>query len=144
MESRTAAADNGSAMPTDQALLVDRIHDLLDAHADGAPAPLLATMEHTLTDGYAHALALEGEGMRIEREIGDILLTLKEGKTTRELSALADRLARTETELTRLRELLAVLRRRAETVRCGAEDVRRSRSEPRRPRPGYGFRSAAS
>ena len=131
-------------MVNDLPRLVGRIHELLDAQTDGPPAPLLATIEHTLTDGYARALALEGESMRIEREIGELLTKLKDGRKTTELSALAERLARNETEVAGLRELLTVLRGRADTVRRAAEDARRSRSEPHRPQPGYGFRSAAS
>ena len=111
---------------------------------DGPPEPLLATIEHTLTDGYARALALEGESMRIDREIGERLAKLKDERKTNELAVLAERLAQTQTEVARLRELLTALRRRADAVRHAAEDARRSRSEPRRPRPGYGFRSAAS
>ena len=131
-------------MANDLPRLVDRIHELLDAQADGAAAPLLATMEHTLTDGYARALALEGETIRIEREIGGIVAKIKDGERTRDLPALAERLASTERELARLRELLALLRRRAEGVRGADGAARRSRSEPRKPQPGYGCRSAAS
>ena len=131
-------------MANDLPRLVGRIHELLDAQADDPPAPLLATIEHTLTDGYARALALEGESLRIEREIGELLAKLKEGRKTKELSVLVDRMARTETEVADLRELLTVLRRRADTVRRAVGEARRSRSEPRRPPPGYGFRSAAS
>ena len=38
--------------------------------ADGADpsVPVLTELEHTLTDGYARALALEGERLRIERQ----------------------------------------------------------------------------
>jgi hypothetical protein len=131
-------------MANDLPRLVGRIHELLDAQTDGPPAPLLARMEHTLTDGYARALELEGKSLRIEREIGELLAKLKEGRKTKELSVLADRMARTETEVADLRELLTVLRQRADTVRRAVGEARRSRSEPRRPPPGYGFRSAAS
>ncbi|MDQ3994435.1 MAG: hypothetical protein M3265_06550 [Actinomycetota bacterium] len=130
-------------MTNDLPRLVSRIHELLDI-PDGAPTPLLGTVEHTLTDGYARALALEGETMRIEREIGKMVATIKDGNQTRDLPALAGRLARTEDELLRLRELLARLRGRAETLRSSGDDPRRSRSEPRTPQPGYGYRSAAS
>ena len=144
METWAADADNGSAMANELPRLVSRIHELLDAQTDGPPVPLLATIEHTLTDGYARALALEGESLRIEREIGELLGKLKDDRKTKELSALAERLAQTETEATRLRELLVILRRRGDTVRRAADEARRSRSEPRRPQPGFGFRSAAS
>jgi hypothetical protein len=130
-------------MANDLPRLVSRIHELLDA-PDGAPAPLLAAMEHTLTDGYARALALEGETMRIERDIGEIVATIKDGNRSRDLPTLASRLASTENELLRLRELLALLRGRAETLRRFADEPRRSRSERRTPQPGYGYRSAAS
>jgi hypothetical protein len=103
-------------MTDDLAPLLVRIRDLAE-RCDDASEPLLETMEHTLTDGYAHALALEGETIRIEREIDRLVARAPDGAQTGRLSALSDRLARTETELTRLRGLLAVLRLRQERVR---------------------------
>jgi hypothetical protein len=38
----------------------------------GADAPTLARLEETLTDGYAEALELETERLRIERRLGSL------------------------------------------------------------------------
>ncbi len=46
------------------------IEALLDAPAIGADAPTLAYLEEKLTEGYAEALALETERLRIERRLG--------------------------------------------------------------------------
>jgi len=37
-----------------------------------ADAPTLARLEETLTDGYAEALALETERLRLERRLGSL------------------------------------------------------------------------
>lgn len=97
----------------DIGLLLDRINELLDAPAQGVRAPALARIEHTLTDGYARALALEGERWRIERRIGEVA-RLQNGDQghTGELSALAQRLSAADRELARLRGLLTTLRAR--------------------------------
>ncbi len=105
-----------SKMANDLAPLLARIHDLV-GRSDGEAEPLLRTMEHTLTEGYAHALALEGERLRIEREIGELVGRLEQGEPAGRLRALADRLAGTDRELTRLRGVLATLREKADLVR---------------------------
>ena len=46
------------------------IEALLVAPESGADAPTLAYLEATLTEGYAEALALEAERLRIERRLG--------------------------------------------------------------------------
>jgi hypothetical protein len=103
-------------MTDDLAPLLVRIRDLAE-HRDDASEPLLARMEHTLTDGYAHALALEGESIRIEQEIGRLVARVEDSEESGRLRALTDRLARTERQLHRLRGLLDVLRVRQERVR---------------------------
>ncbi|MDQ3857980.1 MAG: hypothetical protein M3327_05965 [Actinomycetota bacterium] len=110
-------------MASDLASLVDRITHLVDEPGEDDPDRLLERMEHTLTDGYAHALALEGESIRIERQIGRAVALIHEADSTERLPALANRLASTERELRRLRELLVALRRRTERLR------RRTRSQ---------------
>lgn len=70
-------------------------------------------VEHTLTDGYAIALALDGECNRLERQLSDYAATLGVGSTpkdARELSTLARRLARRRRDLHELRDLLAQLK----------------------------------
>src|SRR5690348_18426297 len=39
----------------------------------------LAQIERTLTDGYAHALELEGEKLRLERRIAEITQRIDDG-----------------------------------------------------------------
>jgi hypothetical protein len=117
MESATLPLDNGGRMATDLASLVDRITFLVNEPGEDDPNRLLKRMEHTLTDGYAHALALEGESMRIEREIGRAVARIEEPASAEPLPALADRLASTQRDLRRLREVLVALRRRTEVVR---------------------------
>ena len=80
------------------AALLDRI----DALLDGSQEP--AQMERTLTDGYACALTLETERLRIKR-------TLNGGSSrTPADQALQARLVAIDSELQRLRTRLAVLR----------------------------------
>jgi len=111
-------------VPQDLPLLLDRIRILADS--DGAePADrLLATIEHTLTDGYAHALALEGERLRIERQMGEAVTRLDDDEHVEALSSLAARLETTDRELVRLRAVLASLRRRADRVRRADANAR--------------------
>src|SRR5918999_667461 len=79
-----------AGMPNDLAPLFDRIRTLADEPAEGDPERLLVEMEHTLTDGYAHALALETESIRLERAIGEALAAGAEIRGSRdELTILA-------------------------------------------------------
>ena len=91
-----------------------------------APAPdeddvgdAVVRIERTLTDGYAYALALEGRRWRLHREMNQAAVGLDPGDRERvhEVSALADEAASTEADLTRLRDLLDALRRRARELR---------------------------
>ncbi len=52
--------------------MLQHIEQLLIAPASGATAPTLASLEDTLTEGYAKALALEAERWRLERRLGEI------------------------------------------------------------------------
>jgi hypothetical protein len=86
----------------------------------GTAARDLDKIERTLTDGYAHALSLEAEKWRIERRIQEVAHDLDGGDTTTkasELTSLAKRLDGNAGDLSKLRSLLADLRRHAETVR---------------------------
>jgi hypothetical protein len=91
--------------------LLDRIHALLDASAAGAGLPR-NEVEPTLTEGYARALALDAECLRLERRIDRLTRDVAEGKhiPTGKLSGLLKRLHETEQETADLRELLAPLR----------------------------------
>ncbi len=68
-----------------------------------------------MTDGYARALALEGEHLRIARELGAAAADASRNAVDR-LGALAERLATTEGELERLRARLVPLRDRTEAL----------------------------
>src|SRR5207253_5770993 len=99
--------------------LYEEIQKLLDAPASGAGAPELDHVEHTLTAGYAQALALEAERWRLERQLGEIAGTLDGGNGHRvsELTSLAKRLSHADGELASLRGLLATLRQRHSALR---------------------------
>ena len=98
-------------MSTDVRILCDRIGALIDA-SEGATAPPLAEIEHTLTEGYAQAHSLEGERRRLERRIAGLAAADGDAKAkAAELSALSARAKGSGEDLQRLRELLAALRR---------------------------------
>jgi hypothetical protein len=67
-----------------------------------------AQLERTLTDGYAHALVLEAEGVRLRRRLTELAQDAEENAG--ELSAVAHRLDGATGELTELRAVLAELR----------------------------------
>ena len=77
-------------------------------------------MEDTLTDGYALALELEGECLRIGRRMGELTRTVERPEEADELRRLAARLIETEAELSKLRVLLAELGRRRSSSRSAA------------------------
>jgi predicted nucleic acid-binding Zn-ribbon protein len=98
--------------------LLDQINALINA-----PTRDLATIERTLTDGYAQALSLEAEKWRLEKRINEVAQSLQRGDTakkSRELAALAKRVEGSVGDLTTLRSLLSVLRRHADAVRVAA------------------------
>lgn len=80
----------------------------------------LQQIERTLTDGYAHALALEAERSRLERQIAQVAQGIEEGDTAenaRELASLTRRLDGNAGALATLRAVLAELRRHASGLR---------------------------
>lgn len=104
-----------------QNTIVDEIQDLLAAAADEA-APLWK-LEETLTSGYAHALALEGERLRLEHELEAKMSDLgNDGGRFRadELAQLARRISTADGDIGRLRSLLGTLRVRASALRGDA------------------------
>jgi hypothetical protein len=103
-------------------MIHDEIRHLLDSPRTGPGAPSLATIEHTLTAGYAGALALEAERRRLERRVAELASLLGAGAAADadELGALGRRLSATRSELTGLRALLDELRSRAADVRAAA------------------------
>ncbi len=92
--------------------LIDRIRSLLDDRA-ADPGGVLTDVEDTLTDGYALALGLEGERLRIERRMADLARDVEGPEEVGELRHLALKLIGTEAELAEIRTLLAELRRQA-------------------------------
>lgn len=99
-------------MRNEPAAITERINLLLDRLERG-DYPDRASLEDTLTDGYACALSLDAECDRIERRLAEhaAQLTAESGiEHTRELSALARMLGHRRKELGSLRDLLALLR----------------------------------
>jgi hypothetical protein len=95
---------------------VNIVLERIDALLGGAPP--VPELERTLTDGYATALALEGERIRIEREMDGVAAEIDSNpQGAKELSALAERRARVDSELSHLRARLGVLKQRMREVR---------------------------
>ena len=99
------------------------IKDLIDLQVGAERAPYLDRVERTLTDGYAHALQLEAERWRLQRRLGEIAASIgtpDENGGSTELPQLARSLSAADGELSRLRGILSMLRRRADAVRASA------------------------
>jgi hypothetical protein len=86
----------------DLTILCDRIRVMLDQR-HGAPAD---DVEHTLTDGYARALALEGERRRAEHRLQALA---GNADHLDEQRALKSHLGGIDDQLAELRRLLGVL-----------------------------------
>jgi alkylhydroperoxidase family enzyme len=87
------------------------IRSLLDLPA-GAELPPRASVEDTLTSGYAYVLVLERDRLRIERELRALVRSTDRPKQG-ELAALSGRLAHADQELAAVRAMLASLRAQA-------------------------------
>jgi hypothetical protein len=110
-------------MTVESSRLVEEISALLEAPPARERGPYLDHLEHTLTAGYAQALALEAERWRLERRLGEVALGLGDGEVgagSDELVSLARRMADAAGDLSRLRGLLVTLRDRASAVRAAA------------------------
>jgi hypothetical protein len=93
--------------------VLTEIRSLLDV-PEGKDAPSRDEVEHTLTNGYAYALALEGERLRIERRLRALLRSGGSGKpATDEVAELTGRLAHADQELAGVRALLSSVRAQA-------------------------------
>ena len=91
--------------------LVHRIRALLDASAEGSGLPR-KDVEPTLTEGYARALELDAECLRLEHRIDQLTRAVAEGQEIPrgKLSALLRCLHETEQQTEDLRALLVPLR----------------------------------
>jgi hypothetical protein len=100
--------------------LLAQIDELLSSSTDDEE-DVLAHIERTLTDGYAHALSLEAERVRLERRMAALAAELQEGNRklkARELAQVSQELSRNGAELERLRGTLSQLRLHATAVRA--------------------------
>jgi hypothetical protein len=89
-----------------------QIEDLL-----AAEAPSIDTLESTLTEGYARALALEAERWRLERRLVEVARA-GGANLVEEVSAIGARLSSTDGELEQLRSMLGTLHDRARAARA--------------------------
>jgi tRNA C32,U32 (ribose-2'-O)-methylase TrmJ len=94
--------------------VIERIRDLLALPSQGRGAPSRERIESVLTEGYAEALALDGQRLRLERKIDQVTAHLARGGQTRaeDLQKVMARIEATEEDLAKLRKLLAALRSR--------------------------------
>ena len=100
--------------------LLEQIDELLAEPSPAGEPATLALLERTLTDGYAHALALEAERWRLERRMSELAAQLHDGNRelkAKELAQLSNRLSSNGDLLGALRRTLAELRARATAVR---------------------------
>ena len=86
--------------------VLTEIRSLLDLPA--AQLPSRDSLEHTLTTGYAYALGLERDRLRLERRMHELLRSAE--ALSGEMTQIADQLAQAERELADVRALLSELR----------------------------------
>jgi hypothetical protein len=94
--------------------MVQQIEDLLRASS-----PSLEHLEDALTQGYAEALQLEAERLRLERRLGEVARN-PDGDHGDELRTLGTRLRRADSEIEKLRSALGSLSQRARVLRAAA------------------------
>jgi ABC-type phosphate transport system auxiliary subunit len=100
------------------ATLSEEIRRLLDQPVSDGSEVYLVRLEQTLTEGYARALGLEAERVRLERRLGQLASELDgryDPRRARELAMVVNRVTTADAELTGLRGLLVALRERFET-----------------------------
>ncbi len=102
--------------PENRTALLAGIRAMIDAPLEGA----VEELERVLTDGYAHALALEAERLRIERRLGEVAAEIAEGDEAAvgELARLSTRLRDANGDLVELRDVLTSLRDRYAQLRA--------------------------
>ena len=101
--------------------VLETIQELLDDPA--ATAATTASLEATLTDGYAHALTLEGERLRLERSLRELVRSPgpPNGERLRRIAELTDRVGHADRSLRELRSRLRVVRKYVYDPRIAAE-----------------------
>jgi hypothetical protein len=84
------------------------------------PSPLLEQVERTLADGYACALLIEADRLRLQRLLEERALALREssGPRVEEVAGLAEGVARADEELAKLRAALTGLAALAQRLRA--------------------------
>jgi hypothetical protein len=112
---RPSVAENRKTMVS----LLDRIDAVL--RVPGADHDV-EELERLLTDGYAEALTIEAETLRLDRRLGVAARELGDGSVDKahELTSVARELDERSGELAALRRLLAELRTHTESLRVGA------------------------
>jgi hypothetical protein len=108
-------------MSPPDAMIDDAIRTLLESPPRGEDAPSLDDIEDTLTAGYARALALEAERLRLERRLAEAAARMVERSSEEsEVAELGRRLSAADGDLAKLRGLLSSLRARADEARAAA------------------------
>jgi DNA repair exonuclease SbcCD ATPase subunit len=103
-------------------VLLEQIDELLTVSPSSEPAAL-AQLERTLTDGYAYALSLEAERLRLERRMTELADELHDGnreQKAKELAQVSRRISSAGAEIERLRGTLSQLRAHATAARATA------------------------
>jgi ABC-type phosphate transport system auxiliary subunit len=122
-----ALVEPGNPADNRQSLASNPLPDLLeqiDELLEGSNEPsTLALLERTLTDGYAHALSLEAERLRLERRMTELAGELHDGnreQKAQELAQVSRRISSAGAEIDSLRHTLSQLRAHATAVRATA------------------------
>ena len=100
--------------------LFEQIDELLAEPERWGEPTTLARVERTLTDGYAHALSLEAERLRLERRMSELAGELRDGnheQKAEELVQVSRRISGARAEVERLRGTLTQLRARVRAAR---------------------------
>jgi hypothetical protein len=112
-----AALADAPDRPKNRPIAVSEMTNLFDEITSviADPAADRTQVERTLTDGYAHALALEAERSRLRRRVDEVTQRLQRDRSAEraeELAQLARRLDGNALDLSKLRAILAELRQR--------------------------------
>lgn len=101
--------------------MIERVAALRDrVRGKTAGEALLAEVEDTLTEGYAHALSGDAWSMRSEQRLHDLISNPQAPVRGRELRALAYEHARFQNDVIALRRELAELRHDRDRLSAGS------------------------